>query len=299
MKLLALLCVFSVLRGIGVNGNEHPLFNDPDEQYRYESKMEIPHRREAYEQWREFGFYDEAVVKGRFPELDAVTSSVLEQFNGLEMSQARHKRILDFAQQAAEAAKRRSPPYDQYPEAELSVAVKGLEERVNQASKELQDFEDQQKAYMEDVWETYKVISYVRGNARDPDVAYYFLSVLDEEPVVGEDSAAESLRSDSETLTQNPSDLSEEPPAGQFEEIDSTKKLKSMGFGVLGGLGVAGLVGLIYVVVSKLKPFFKPGNKAEEEDNDRRGIIPRSTLESGGQEVAMRIRSRLHSRQWY
>jgi hypothetical protein len=66
---------------------------------------------------------------------------------------------------------------------------------------------------------------------------------------------------------------------------------------ILGGLGVAGIIGLIYVVVSKLKPFFK-GNKTKKEDSYGRGIEPRSTWEFGGEEGAMRMMSRLHSKQW-
>jgi hypothetical protein len=96
---LGVLSILFTLRGIGVNGNDHPLFNDPDEQYRYESKMGIPHRRGAYEQWREFGFYDEGVVRGRYPELDALYSSVLKEFSKLETSQKLHEIDLDFAQQ--------------------------------------------------------------------------------------------------------------------------------------------------------------------------------------------------------
>jgi hypothetical protein len=81
MKVLAILGGLSILftlRGIGANDNDHPLFNDPDEQYRFEEKMGIPHRRGAYEQWREFEFYDEAAVKSRFPELTHYTLAFMK-----------------------------------------------------------------------------------------------------------------------------------------------------------------------------------------------------------------------------
>jgi hypothetical protein len=199
-----------------------------------------------------------------------------------------------------ERVKRRSPPtYNHHSEAALAVDLKRWEERVIEARKELQDFEDQQKDYMEDVWETYKVILSVRGNARHPHLGYDFLSRLDEDHVVGDDSDRQStsisLGSDSETLTQNPSDIVDEPPAGQLQDTDATRKIKRVGFMALGGLGVAGLIGLIYVVVSKLKSVFKSGNKPEK---DRTGIVRRSTLEPGRQEDARRVKSRLHSRHW-
>jgi hypothetical protein len=75
---------------------------------------------------------------------------------------------------------------------------------------------------------------WVRGNARLPDIGYMFLSALDEDSVVGEDTDAEStpmsLGTDSETLTQNPLDPLEEPPTGQSQErVNLIQKLKVRG----------------------------------------------------------------------